>query len=55
MACSPKNKVSLGWCGVDDVNNRLVGNTKRRYDEHSSKSSLNCETKVINPVGERQT
>jgi hypothetical protein len=40
------------WCSVDDVNNWPVGNPKRKYDEHSSKSSLSCETKLINPVGE---
>jgi hypothetical protein len=33
------------WCGVD-IDDRPVGNPKRRYDEHSSKSSLSCETKV---------
>jgi hypothetical protein len=40
------------WCGVDDVNDRPVGNPKRRCDEHSSKFSLSYETKVINPLGE---
>jgi hypothetical protein len=43
------------WCGVDDVNDRPVGNPKRRYDEHISKFSLSYETKVINPEGESQT
>jgi hypothetical protein len=33
------------WCGVD-VDDRPVGNPKRRCDEHSSKSSLSYETKV---------
>jgi hypothetical protein len=28
---------------------------RARYDEHNSKSSLSCETKVIEPVGERTT
>jgi hypothetical protein len=43
------------WCDVDDVNNRPVGNPKRRYDEHNSKFSLSYETKVISPVGASQT
>jgi hypothetical protein len=34
------------WRGVDDVNDRPVGNPKRRCDEHSSKFSLSYETKV---------
>jgi hypothetical protein len=34
------------WRGVDDVNDRSVGNPKRRCDEHSSKFSLSYETKV---------
>jgi hypothetical protein len=34
------------WRGVDDVNDRLVGNPKRRCDENSSKFSLSYETKV---------
>jgi hypothetical protein len=33
------------------VNDRPVGNPKRRFDEYSSKFSLSYETKVINPVG----
>jgi hypothetical protein len=42
-------------CRVDDnVNDRLVGNPKRRFDEYSSKFSLSYETKVVNPVGKRQ-
>jgi hypothetical protein len=36
---------SKWWCGVD-VDDRPVGNPKRRCDEHSSKSSLSYETKV---------
>jgi hypothetical protein len=36
----------IWWHGVDDVNNRPVGNPKRRCDEHSSKFSLSYETKV---------
>jgi hypothetical protein len=43
------------WCGVDDVNDRPVGNPKRRCDEHISKFSLSYKTKVINLVGESQT
>jgi hypothetical protein len=31
---------------VDEVNDRLVGNPKRRFDEYSSKFSLSYETKV---------
>jgi hypothetical protein len=34
------------WLGVDDVNDRPVGNTKRRCDEYSTKFSLSYETKV---------
>jgi hypothetical protein len=40
---------------VDEVNDRPVGNPKRRFDEYSSKFSLSYETKVINPVGKSQT
>jgi hypothetical protein len=36
------------------VNDRPVGNPKRRFDEYSSKFSLSYETKVINPVGKSQ-
>jgi hypothetical protein len=39
---------------VDNVNDRPVGNPKRRFDEYSSKFSLSNETKVINPVGKSQ-
>jgi hypothetical protein len=39
------------WHVVDDVNDRPVGNPKRRFDEYSSNFSLSYETKVINPVG----
>jgi hypothetical protein len=38
-----------------EANDRPVGNPKRRFDEYSSKFSLNYETKVINPVGKSQT
>jgi hypothetical protein len=38
--------VKRWWRGVDDVNDRPVGNPKRRCDEHSSKFSLSYETKV---------
>jgi hypothetical protein len=34
------------WRGVDDVNDRPVGNPKRRCDEYNSKFSLSYETKV---------
>jgi hypothetical protein len=30
-----------------------LGTPKGRYDEHSSKSFLSCETKVIESVGEK--
>jgi hypothetical protein len=40
---------------IDEVNDQPVGNPKRRFDEYSSKFSLSYETKVINPVGRRQT
>jgi hypothetical protein len=43
------------WCGVDDVNDRPVGNPNKRCDENSSKFFLSYEIKVINPVGESQT
>jgi hypothetical protein len=39
---------------VDEVNDQPVGNPKRRFDEYSSKFSLNYETKVINLVGKSQ-
>jgi hypothetical protein len=41
-----KTTVRVWWHGVDDVNDRPVGNPKRRCDEHSSKFSLSYETKV---------
>jgi hypothetical protein len=31
---------------VDEVNDRPVGNPKRRFDEYTSKFSLSYETKV---------
>jgi hypothetical protein len=34
------------WLGVDDINDRPIGNPKRRFDEYSSKFSLSYETKV---------
>jgi hypothetical protein len=40
------------WCGVD-IDDRPVGNPKRRYDEHRSKSSLVVKPRFIEPVGER--
>jgi hypothetical protein len=39
---------------VDEVDDRPVGNPKRRFDEYSSKFSLSYETKVINLVGKSQ-
>jgi hypothetical protein len=46
----PENLIAF----VHEVNDRLVGNFKRRFDEYSSKFSLSYETKVINPVGKSQ-
>jgi hypothetical protein len=43
---SPLWQGARWWRGVDDVNDRLVGNPKRRCDEHSIKFSLSYETKV---------
>jgi hypothetical protein len=34
------------WRVVDEVNDRPVGNPKRRFDEYSNKFSLSYETKV---------
>jgi hypothetical protein len=42
----------LTWKCV--VNDRPVGNPKRRFDEYSSKFSLSYETKAVNPVGKNQ-
>jgi hypothetical protein len=42
------------WRVVDEVNDRPVGNPKRKFDEYSSKFSLSYETKVINQVGKSQ-
>jgi hypothetical protein len=36
------------------VNDRPVGNPKRRFDEYSSKFSLSYEIKVVNLVGKSQ-
>jgi hypothetical protein len=46
--------VMFCWRVVDNVNDRPVGNPKRRFDEYSSKFSLSYETKVVNPVGKIQ-
>jgi hypothetical protein len=51
-ATVPEN---LAWRGGDDVNDRLVGNPKRRCDEHSSKFSLSKKPRFINLVGKSQT
>jgi hypothetical protein len=40
------------WCGVD-VDDRPVGNPKRRYDEHSSKFFLSKKPRFIKPVGKK--
>jgi hypothetical protein len=42
-ATAPEN---LLVADVDDVNDRPVGNPKRRCDEYSSKFSLSYKTKV---------
>jgi hypothetical protein len=42
----PENLLVFCWHVVDDVNDRPVGNPKRRFDEYSSKFSLSYETKV---------
>jgi hypothetical protein len=42
----PKNLLVFCWRVVDDVNDRPVGNPKRRFDEYSSKFSLSYETMV---------
>jgi hypothetical protein len=39
-----ENLLVFCWRVVDDVNDRPVGNPKRRFDEYSSKFSLNYET-----------
>jgi hypothetical protein len=38
---------------VDSACRHPVGNPKRRYDEHNSKSSLSMKPGFIEPVGER--
>jgi hypothetical protein len=43
------------WRVVDDVNDRPVGNPKRRFDEYSGKFSLSKKPRYINPVGKSQT
>jgi hypothetical protein len=34
------------WRVIDDINDRPVGNPKRRFDEYISKFSLSYETEV---------
>jgi hypothetical protein len=43
------------WRGVDDVNDRPVGNPKRRFDEHSNKFSLSKKSRFNHPIGKSQT
>jgi hypothetical protein len=43
------------WRGLDDVNDRAVGNPKRRCDEHGNKFSLSYETKVYQSSRKSQT
>jgi hypothetical protein len=47
--------VMFCWHVDDNVNDRPVGNPKRRFDEYSSKFSLSYETKVVNPVEKANT
>jgi hypothetical protein len=42
------------WRVVDEVNDRPVGNPKRRFDEYSSKFSLSTKPRYVNPVGKSQ-
>jgi hypothetical protein len=39
---------------VDEVNDRPVGNPKRRFDEYSSKFSLSKKPRFNRPVGKSQ-
>jgi hypothetical protein len=39
---------------VDEVNDRLVGNPKRRFDEYSSKFSFSKKPRFNRPVGKSQ-
>jgi hypothetical protein len=43
------------WRGGDDVNDRPVGNPKRRCDEHSNKFSFSKKPRFVSPVGKSQT
>jgi hypothetical protein len=43
------------WPIVDEVNDRPVGNPKRRFDEYSSKFSLSMKPRYVNPVEKSQT
>jgi hypothetical protein len=47
-----ENPQPAAWGRVD---NTPLGTPRGRYAEHSNKFSLNCETKVIEPVRERTT
>jgi hypothetical protein len=51
---SSYSKMSDCCCDVD-VDDRPVGNPKRRCDEHSSKYSLSKKLRFIEPVGKSQT
>jgi hypothetical protein len=51
----PENLLVFCWRVVDDVNDRPVGNPKRRFDEYSNKFSLSKKPRYINPVGKSQT
>jgi hypothetical protein len=53
-ACTFAASLLMVWCSCRSfVDDRPVGNSKRRCDEHSSKSSLSMNTRFIEPVGER--
>jgi hypothetical protein len=41
-----ENLLMFCWRVVDDINDRPVGDLKRRFDDYSSKFSLSYETKV---------
>jgi hypothetical protein len=51
----PENLLVFCWRVVDDVNDRPVGNPKRRFDEYSSKFSLSKKPRYVDPVRKSQT
>jgi hypothetical protein len=49
-----RSVIVVRCCVVDT--RKLVGKPQEQgYDEHNNKFSLSCETKVIQPIGERTT